>query len=499
MNPISFLSSVRGKVVTGTVVLILILIGGVLTLLGRSQENALLRGVEFRIEDIVHTVEFRIIDLLTFDDGDNLVAIISETEVIAENETIDFIGVLDPAGDRIYFTLNAELMDPYLERPEVGAALARQTPDPFLVTDQSGKEIRMYVVPIIDFDTFLGVLLIGFREDQIGGDVNRRRRWILILGAISIIIGAAGATLLARNILSPIERLRRAVGRIGEGEFGETVEIETTDEIGALAETFNTMSIELKKREVEVRRSERLTAIGTTASAIAHEMKTPITSIKTYVDMLPLRFDDPEFRGKFSHTIEDQTTRLIKLIDDLLDFSRETRLHLSDLDLNLQLHMAVVVFRDLMVANRVTAMEAYKSERRVKGDPDKLEQVFFNLLKNGIEAQSEGGAIAILTLDEGRDVLTVVADAGPGVESATRDTLFEPFVTTKSKGTGLGLAIAKKVVLAHGGEIELFSPLEEVEAGLLARIRTTFGDNWPGDQHGSCFVVRLPAITESEN
>ncbi|MFC1530461.1 ATP-binding protein, partial [Gemmatimonadota bacterium] len=473
-----------------------ILIGGVLTLLGRAQENAFIQSVEDQMEYIVYSVGSRIRDLLVADDR---LAIISTTDGLAEEQIIDFIGVQDPERNKIYYTQDEEIMTPYLARSEVTAAFDQQRPDSFPTTNQHGQEIKVYVEPIIDFDTFLGVLLIGFREELIGGNVDRRRRAILFLGAISIILGAVVATLLARNILSPIERLRTAAGRIGEGEFGETVNIETTDEIGALAQTFNTMSVELKKREVEVRRSERLTAIGTTASAIAHEMKTPITSIKTYVDMLPLRFDDPEFRGKFSHTIEDQTTRLIKLIDDLLDFSRETRLHLSDLDLNLQLHMAIVVFRDLMVANRVKAMEDYQSERRVKGDPDKLEQVFFNLLKNGIEAQSEGGAMAILTLDAGQEVLTVVADAGPGVESDTRDTLFEPFVTTKSKGTGLGLAIVKKVVTAHGGEIELFSPLEEVEADLLARIRATFGDHWPGDQQGSCFVVRLPAITESEN
>jgi len=359
--------------------------------------------------------------------------------------------------------------------------------------------IRTEVKPVIRFDTFLGMVLVGFEADSIEQSEQRRRWGIVILGIIAIIIGSAFAALLAKNILGPIERLKSAAQRIGEGEFGEMVEVETTDEIGALAETFNTMSLELKKREVEVRRAERLSAIGTTASAIAHEMKTPITSIKTYVDMLPMRFDDPEFRGKFSHTVEDQTTRLIKLIDDLLDYSREIRLHLSDLDLNLQLHLAVGVFRDLMVTNRIVALEDYRSTQTIKGDPDKLEQVFFNLIKNGIEAQGEGGAIAILTLDDDQSVITVVADAGGGVESSTKDSLFEPFVTTKSKGTGLGLAIAKKVVTAHGGEIELFSPLGEIERGLLEQIRVTLGDHWPGNQQGSCFMVRLPAVTESEN
>jgi len=496
MSRFTILNSVRGKVVSGTVVLILILIGGVLTILGRSHENALFQSVEFRIEDIVYSVKFRIRDWLVENDR---MAIIGETEELAEEEIIDFIGVLDASGNRVHFTLNTAIMETYLELPEVRTALEQQATAAFSAVNQKGQEIRMYVEPVIDFDKFLGALLLGFHEDLIGGNVNQQRRLILDLGLISVILGAVCATYLARNILSPIERLKSAAGRIGEGEFGETVEIETTDEIGALAETFNTMSIELKKREVEVRRAERLSAIGTTASAIAHEMKTPITSIRTYVEMLPLRFDDPEFRKKYAHSVEDQTTRLVRLIDDLLDYSRETRLHLSDLDLNLQLHIAVGVFGDMMVANEIAVMEDYRSRQKIKGDPDKLEQVFFNLLKNGIEAQGGGGAIAVLTLDEGPDVLTLVVDAGPGIDASTRDTLFEPFVTTKSKGTGLGLAIAQKVVSAHGGAIELRSPLSEVEPDLLDMIRTTLGDHWPGNLQGSCFAVRMPAVTDSEN
>ncbi len=496
MSRFPFLNSVRGKVIAGTVILILLLFGGVLTLLGRSQIKELASAAVDTTGEIVSGTAIRIRDFLLADDNLSIDHEISELE---HRVSVYYVALLDSTGQQRHSTLNTEHLTPVLENEEFIEAFSRRSFTTIIITDNRGRKIRTTFTPIIEFDTFLGGLLVGFHEDIIGRSERRRQQGILILGVIAIIIGSAFAALLAKNILGPIERLKSAAQRIGEGEFGEMVEVETTDEIGALAETFNTMSLELKKREVEVRRAERLSAIGTTASAIAHEMKTPITSIKTYVDMLPMRFDDPEFRGKFSHTVEDQTTRLIKLIDDLLDYSRETRLHLADLDLNLQLHLAVGVFRDLMVTNRIVVLEDYRSTQTIKGDPDKLEQVFFNLIKNGIEAQGEGGAIAILTFDDDQSVITIVADAGGGVESSTKDSLFEPFVTTKSKGTGLGLAIARKVVTAHGGEIELFSPLEEIERGLLEQIRVTLGDHWPGNQQGSCFMVRLPAVTESEN
>lgn len=496
MIRLAFFNSVRGKVISGMIILILILLGGVLTLLGFSQIRELADTALLRTDEIVAGTAQRVVRLLEAGEDS---AIKTELNDLVSRNVVYFAAFLDSSDRRVHYTLDVALIEPVLERSEVIEALNSRSSVTFLMTDNRQQEMRIFVQPVIDFDTHLGTLLAGFHEEDISRSESRRRQGIVMLGIIAIVIGSAFAALLAKNILGPIERLKSAAQRIGEGEFGEMVEVETTDEIGALAETFNTMSLELKKREVEVRRAERLSAIGTTASAIAHEMKTPITSIKTYVDMLPMRFDDPEFRGKFSHTVEDQTTRLIKLIDDLLDYSRETRLHLADLDLNLQLHLAVGVFRDLMVTNRIVVLEDYRSTQTIKGDPDKLEQVFFNLIKNGIEAQGEGGAIAILTFDDDQSVITIVADAGGGVESSTKDSLFEPFVTTKSKGTGLGLAIARKVVTAHGGEIELFSPLEEIERGLLEQIRVTLGDHWPGNQQGSCFMVRLPAVTESEN
>jgi len=490
------LDSVRGKVITGTVILILVLLISVLTLLGLSQVNELSKISDERIEDIVGSTVHQIRDALFDEDLEAIPGLVSDLE---QASTVYYVAVCDSTGNLFYWQIDTAEIEPVLEHRDFRLALDQRRKATIRAPFSRVGMIRTEVKPVIRFDTFLGMVLVGFEADSIEQSEQRRRWGIVILGIIAIIIGSAFAALLAKNILGPIERLKSAAQRIGEGEFGEMVEVETTDEIGALAETFNTMSLELKKREVEVRRAERLSAIGTTASAIAHEMKTPITSIKTYVDMLPMRFDDPEFRGKFSHTVEDQTTRLIKLIDDLLDYSREIRLHLSDLDLNLQLHLAVGVFRDLMVASRIVVLEDYRSTQTIKGDPDKLEQVFFNLIKNGIEAQGEGGAIAILTLDDDQSVITVVADAGGGVESSTKDSLFEPFVTTKSKGTGLGLAIAKKVVTAHGGEIELFSPQEEIERGLLEQIRVTLSDHWPGNQQGSCFMVRLPAVTKSEN
>jgi signal transduction histidine kinase len=274
--------------------------------------------------------------------------------------------------------------------------------------------------------------------------------------------------------------------------------VETGDEIGALAATFNTMSVELKKREEEVKRTERLSAIGTTASVIAHEMKTPLTSVSTYTELLKTNFENPEFRDKFTDVVAPQVTRLTRLLDDLLDFSRETRLVRGAVDLNFLLHQGINFFGEMLVHHHVVPFESLAAERLVHADADKLEQVFFNLIKNAIEAQVEGGVVAVVTRDEGDEVVALVADIGPGVPEETARQIFEPFFTTKSKGTGLGLAITSKIVAVHGGRIALATPLARTSELDRKLLRGLLADRWPGEQAGTCFSVHLPAVTGHE-
>ena len=256
------------------------------------------------------------------------------------------------------------------------------------------------------------------------------------------------------------------------------------------------MSIELKKREGEVRRAERLSAIGTTASVIAHEMKTPLQSVTTYTEMLKFKFDDHDFRQKYADVVMPQITRLGSLVDDLLDYSRESRLSLSEVDLNIQLRQAVHFFGDVLLSHDVTARESYEAEGLVAADPDRLDQIFFNLIRNAIEAQTEGGVVGVLTRSEGEMASVLVADGGSGIPEEEQRSIFEPFFTTKSKGTGLGLAITQKLVVAHGGRIEVYSPLHDLPPRDLEALRELMAANWPGEACGTCFRVTLPLAAE---
>lgn len=472
--------------------LVFVLMIGTLVVLSRAQLGALTNEVDLKVDGIAQLLAIRLGSPIV---GGDLPTIIEETREVERTSDVIYVALIDTAM-RVVTETSIGFMEEVLRKAELNQALQSGSSYTVRTTSSNGREVLTRIAPVFRFNVIVGAVLVGFSRERVLREVTSLRRTVLGLGVAGLLIGILMAFLLARGVTGPIERLKEAAVRVGAGEFGETVEVETDDEIGALAETFNSMSLELKKREVEIRRSERLSAIGETASVIAHEMKTPLTSVQTYVDMLMTRYDDPEFRLSFTRTIEDQVTRLGKLVDDLLEYSRDPRLNLYDLDINIQLHRAVDFFGDMLMSHKVSALEHYTAQNPVKADPDKLEQVFFNLIKNGIEAQGEGGAISTMSFEGDGSVFALFADGGSGVPKDLADNIFEPFFTTKPKGTGLGLAITRKIVEAHGGEISLYAPLDSLPSDWQESLRRTMGDHWPGVGKGSCFVVELPAEKE---
>ncbi len=485
--------SLRIKLLLGVFLLIAALIGTTLTIVGRAQRGALMREVENKIGLIGDELSLLVRSAL---ENGNLTAVLPVVNERSSLEDVVSITILDGALGYLHSS--------HGENGEWTEVVSQETfrqrwtdSVPWTMTTRfsDGRRVLTRVTSLSDVEGPAGVILIDFRYDQVLGEVDRLQRTVLLLGGAGLLVGVLLTLLLAGGITGPLERLKVAAVRIGAGDFGRTVAVETRDEIGALAATFNTMSVELKKREEEVKRSARLSAIGTTASVIAHEMKTPLTSVTTYTELLQTNYEDPEFREKFTEVVAPQVTRLTKLVDDLLDYSRETRLVCTEVDLDLLLHQAMNFFGDLLVQHRVAPFESLAADRYVDGDADKLDQVFFNLVKNAVEAQVEGGALAVLTAVEGDEAVVLVADAGPGIPAETAHSIFEPFFTTKSKGTGLGLAITQKIVTAHGGSIRLWTPLREVPEQYISRLRDTLGPRWPHPDQGTCFEVRLPVLT----
>ena len=233
---------------------------------------------------------------------------------------------------------------------------------------------------------------------------------------------------------------------------------------------------EVVKMEAELRRSERLAAVGELASSIAHEIRNPLAAISGSIQILQRGKTDASL-GKESLRLMDiairETDRLDRLITDFLVYARPGPLASESVDL-LELLNEVVEMLGKMVSDDIQLEVEVESGLRVMGDPGQLKQVVWNLALNGVQAMPKGGKLQVearslpeLTpqepLSEGRSVVEekgawveiVVHDQGGGISPEAVDHIFDPFFTTKPEGSGLGLATVHRIVAEHGGSIGL--------------------------------------------
>jgi len=227
----------------------------------------------------------------------------------------------------------------------------------------------------------------------------------------------------------------------------------------------------LKKLEAEIRQNQRLADLGTMAAGMAHEIRNPLSAIKTYVALLPKKINKSGFLDKFQKTVPREINRLNTIIEELLELSRPPRYSFQLTDINHLLQQNIDLLEaDLHAVNIDCSYRIEDNLPRIMADENQLSKVFINLMKNGAQAMPGGGKMSIHALFDNSWVIIKFKDTGHGFSSRTAQNIFSPFFTTKAKGTGLGLAITHKVVLEHGGSIEVKS-----ETG-----------------KGSCFSIFLP-------
>jgi len=214
----------------------------------------------------------------------------------------------------------------------------------------------------------------------------------------------------------------------------------------------------LKQLEEQVRRAERLASLGTLSAGMAHEIKNPLVTLKTFAQLLPERYEDEEFRKTFSNLAEKEIGRIDALVNQLLSFARPVKPKLERISLHDTLQTNVKWFSQQAGAQGVRVLEDYRArEDRIHGDADQLQQVFLNLFLNAQEAMEAGGELRIATLDDPQGILLRISDTGSGISPDDLDHVFDPFFTTKSSGTGLGLAVAHQILKEHHVDVRVTS------------------------------------------
>jgi len=236
---------------------------------------------------------------------------------------------------------------------------------------------------------------------------------------------------------------------------------EVSKKLGALG-VFQDIT-DLRDLQEKMREADRLAALGKLSAGLAHEIKNPLSAIKTFVQLVPKKFESPTFREKLNATVPRELERINRLVDNLLQLTRKPTLNLSSVDLNEVLVQIAGLYQGEMDKKNVKFHASLEENMlSIQADAELLHRVFSNILLNAIQAMPQGGTVNVSTrcgFPEGRDgtLQVTVHDTGIGMDGETGKRLFDPFFTTKEKGTGLGMANAKKIIEEHGGAIEVRS------------------------------------------
>ncbi len=201
---------------------------------------------------------------------------------------------------------------------------------------------------------------------------------------------------------------------------------------------------------------ERLAQMGEMGAMLAHEIRNPLAGIKGYAQVIEKKPQEARNAG-FAQGIVREALRLEKLVSDLLAYAGSDSSPMVPIDLHDLIAWAVAIVRHEAEEQHVTVMSECPERVLVFGNRDKLGQVLLNLMKNAIQAMSEGGSLCVNAELSGNSVMIAISDFGQGITPEHLSKIFEPFFTTKARGTGLGLALCKKIIEEHKGKIQVES------------------------------------------
>lgn len=371
--------------------------------------------------------------------------------------------------------------------PEVLRALTG-VPDTVVRVSEHGEMIVSVAVPVQRFRAVLGVLMLSTQGGDIDKIVAAERRAIFRVFGVAALVTAILSMLLASTIANPLRRLSAAAIRVRRG-IKNREEIPDfsgrRDEIGDLSAALRDMTNALYAR---------IEAIESFAADVSHELKNPLTSLRSAVETLP-RIRDRDSQNRLLKVIEHDVRRLDRLISDISDASRLdaelAREDASSVDLRKFLHDYVETSKQLgnvvkPVEIRFEVVEPKQGPRdfRVMGHELRLGQVVTNLIENARSFVPEkGGRIIVRLSRTAKNIIIAVDDNGPGIRSENIDTIFDRFYTDRpsneafGQNSGLGLSISRQIVDAHGGTL---------------RAENIVGSK-PGDIRGARFVMTLPA------
>ena len=383
-----------------------------------------------------------------------------------DDESLGGIKIVSSLDLRLY-TSDADKLVPIFETgandsgairlPEAILVQLRERDEPVYDDNQDSATYRAVYAGLHDADgALVGVVFCGLARQE--SFLPRIGGWELFVAmfALGSVLSILAGLFMSGLLVRPLKALSRGVRLVTSGDYQQQVPVAGGTEVEELATSFNSMAAQLsalKGLESDLRRKDRLSALGQAAMVIAHEVRNPLGIIQTSAELVRSKAKLPPSEDRLLGYVVDEVRRIEGLIREFLDFAHPKP--------PLRERLAV---RSLL--DRVGRFAAHEFDQRkiifriedeapgveVEGDCDQLYQAVLNLVLNGVDVMPDGGTLTGRITRSGRVCSLMIADSGTGVPEAARARLFEPFFTTKAKGTGLGLAKVRTVAEAHGGD-----------------------------------------------
>lgn len=308
------------------------------------------------------------------------------------------------------------------------------------------------------------VIAIGSPLANVQADIQQVQKNLLVTFSLAILVAVVASYFLSRYMVRRIQKIREAAHRVTEGDFEVQLDPGRQDEIGELSADFNLMTKSLKESNDEIKRQEeRRRAFMADA---AHEMRTPLTTINGLLEGLEYDAIPEDSKEESIRLMQRETKRLIRLVNDNLDYER---IRTNKIKLNCQMvNLKQAVVRVVEQLNKKAAKEDDQlivdmdSDVVVYADPDRLIQVLFNIVQNGIQF-TQNGQITIRAQNASDGTNIQISDNGIGMTDDQIKNIWERYykadasrIQTKGE-SGLGMAIVHELVQIHGGKIEVSS------------------------------------------
>jgi len=454
--------SLKQKVFLSVAISYLAAVGSLTYLTIRSHRSLLLEQMTERARTGINLMELSVANRLYRLDVFQLETIAREAKALPD---VEYVYIYDAKG-RIVGDFHEDRRQLFAKfTDELGQRINKS--DKTLVQINSGKGILDISKPVYLNREKLGGIRLGLNLNPLFDEMHAITIKAVVISAVIFLVGLLAIFIITRRFIRPIETLTLAANRIEKGDLQYRVNIVRDDEIGTLAAAFDRMADRLMQRERELkqsqttlRRADRLSSLGLLTAGLAHEIRNPLVAIRTFTQLLPERYDDPEFRNGFQGLALKEVDRICGLINDLLSFARPSKPNVAPENISdVVENIARILESQAKEKNVEITREFDLRVPKVWIDKEQMKQVFMNLILNAIQAMKGGGSIVISTRISARNndelikecVQVEIRDTGVGIPEENLEHIFDPFFTSKDEGSGLGLAVSHQIVQEHGG------------------------------------------------